>query len=168
MSIGLNTALESLVHHSAEEGNLRETMASWLLSVERCVVLRAISSCCLDAVKAKTGQNNSLLSTQVKDIEKRPHVLAICLSHSNLFLCPGSIRVWCGESAVPTTSAGLLGNNRGVKMSDRHLTTHTATTYKWKKIICGTHKHEYWHTYLHSFSISLTQHPCNQTGWRCP
>lgn len=39
---------------------------------------------------------------------------------------------------VPTTSSGSLENNRGVKMSDRHLTTHAAATDKGEKC-CNTH-----------------------------
>jgi len=43
--------------------------------IERCVVLRAISDCFLDAVMAKIRKNGSLLKSLMKKKEREPHEL---------------------------------------------------------------------------------------------
>ena len=150
MSMGLRVCILCLevfsLSFSSRWRSEGRRMACVPLAVERCVVPWAETGCFLDAAMAKIVQDSSLQKFCMKkkvNKEKKPHELSFCPSntHTHNPTQPSvsmpqqrpCMMWWTRQpGTVPTTSAGSLENNRGVKMSDRHLTTHTAVTYKWK------------------------------------
>lgn len=94
--------------------------------------------CLLDAAMAKIAQEGSRLKSRVK--EKKPHELLFLTqtrTHKAIHVRAVAACLYdvarAQTGSVHTTSAGSLGNNSSVKMSDRLLTTHTLHHLSGKK-----------------------------------
>lgn len=135
-----NSTWDPAVRHSAAGEDLRwgwwwRVCLWWLRDV---LSSEHYQGCLLDAAMAKIAQEGSRLKSRVK--EKKPHELLFLTqtrTHKAIHVRAVAACLYdvarAQTGSVHTTSAGSLGNNSSVKMSDRLLTTHTLHHLSGKK-----------------------------------